>query len=91
MDGVVCEIEEKEKMEYLQKVNDAGVSNIEMECTALASLCHLCSVKCAVVCVALLDRLKGDQVLQVQRTPTYLDMMSLLHRNSTFLLPNNPY
>ena len=62
MDGIVCEIEEKEKMQYLKEVNDAGISNIEMECTAMASLCRQASVKCAVVCVTLLDRLKGDQV-----------------------------
>ena len=49
-------------MEHLKKVRDAGVKNIEMECTALASLCHHTNVKCAVVCVALLNRLKGDQV-----------------------------
>ena len=39
-----------------------GISNIEMECTALAALCHKARVKCAVVCVTLLDRLLGDQV-----------------------------
>lgn len=58
----MCEISQEEKMEYLQRVKEAGVKNIEMECTAIASLCRLTGVKCAVVCVALLDRLKGDQV-----------------------------
>ena len=28
----------------------------------MASLCHMTGVKCAVVCVALLNRLNGDQV-----------------------------
>ena len=49
-------------MQYLHHVRDAGVINIEMECTAIASLCHHTNVKCAIVCVALVDRLKGDQV-----------------------------
>ena len=33
-----------------------------MEATAMASLCYKAGVKCAIVCVALLDRLQGDQV-----------------------------
>ncbi len=50
-------------MKYLEKIKEAGVSNIEMESIAIASLCHQMKVKCAVVCVALLDRLHGDQVI----------------------------
>ena len=49
-------------MDHLHQLKDNGVVNIEMECTAIASLCHHTNVKCAVVCVTLLDRLKGDQV-----------------------------
>ena len=49
-------------MEHLKQVKEAGIKNIEMECTAISSLCNHTSVKCAVVCVALLNRLKGDQV-----------------------------
>ena len=62
MDGVVCEISQEKKLAYLQQVKEAGIRNIEMECTAMASLCKLTGVKCAVVCVALLNRLEGDQV-----------------------------
>ena len=49
-------------MDHLYRIRDAGVVNIEMECTAMASLCQQTNVKCAVVCVTLVDRLKGDQV-----------------------------
>ena len=49
-------------MQHLRRVREAGISNIEMECTAIASLCYHTKVKCAVVCVTLVDRLKGDQV-----------------------------
>ena len=62
MDGTICEFSEDEKMAYLRRVHDKGVVNIEMECTALGALCHRVGVKCAVVCVTLVDRLKGDQV-----------------------------
>ena len=63
MDGAVCEISHQQKLTYLQRVKEAGISNMEMECTAIASLCRMTGVRCAVVCVALTDRLKGDQVL----------------------------
>lgn len=61
-DGAICEYTEQDKMDYLHRVKDAGIVNIEMECSAIAALCGRSNVKCAVVCVALLDRLKGDQV-----------------------------
>ena len=62
LDGAVCQFEDKDKMAYLKRVQAAGVVNIEMECTALSSLCYQAGMKCAVVCVTLLDRLEGDQV-----------------------------
>ena len=33
-----------------------------MEATAISSLCYKANVKCAIVCVTLVDRLNGDQV-----------------------------
>lgn len=50
-------------MEYLTKLNKFGVVNIEMECTIFAALTHHAGIRSAVVCVTLLDRLKGDQVI----------------------------
>ena len=49
-------------MDHLQKLKDRGIVNIEMECTAISSLCYHTNIKCAVVCVMLSNRLKGDQV-----------------------------
>jgi uridine phosphorylase len=49
-------------MEYLNKIHKAGVVNIEMESLVFAALTHHAGIKSAVVCVAILDRLKGDQV-----------------------------
>lgn len=62
LDGAFCEFSETEKNEYLTKLQDAGVVNIEMECTAFASLTHHAGIKAGIVCVTLLDRFKGDQV-----------------------------
>ncbi|CAG7820692.1 unnamed protein product [Allacma fusca] len=63
LDGCICEYSEKEKMSYLCELNRNGVTNIEMESLAFAALTHHAGVRAAVVCVSLLDRLKGDQVL----------------------------
>lgn len=50
-------------MEYLESIHKAGVVNIEMESLSFAALTHHAGIKAAVVCVTVLDRLKGDQVL----------------------------
>lgn len=62
MDGAFCDYTEAEKMEYLERLRSAGIKNIEMEATTFAALTHHAGIKAAVVCVTLLDRLKGDQV-----------------------------
>ncbi|XP_011067008.1 PREDICTED: uridine phosphorylase 1 [Acromyrmex echinatior] len=63
LDGAFCEFTEADKMEYLMKLQKAGVVNIEMESLCFAALTHHAGIQSAVVCVTLLDRLKGDQVL----------------------------
>lgn len=49
-------------MAYLEKLRDHGVVNIEMESTIFSALTYHAGIKAAVVCVALLNRLNGDQV-----------------------------
>jgi uridine phosphorylase len=62
LDGAICEYKEEDKLAYLRKLADAGVRNIEMEATAFAALTHAAGLRSAIVCVTLLNRLKGDQV-----------------------------
>jgi uridine phosphorylase len=62
LDGAFCDYTENDKMEYLQKCKDFGVANIEMEATIFGALTHHAGIKAAIVCVALLNRLNGDQV-----------------------------
>lgn len=62
VDGAVCEHTEEQKMQFLKRAHECGVVNVEMECTAIATLCEMAGFKCAVVCVTLLNRLLGDQV-----------------------------
>ncbi|XP_033116908.1 uridine phosphorylase 1-like [Anneissia japonica] len=62
LDGAVCEYTEDDKMAYLKKAEEIGVRNIEMEATCFAAMCKKVGIPGAVVCVTLLNRLKGDQV-----------------------------
>ncbi|XP_044063320.1 uridine phosphorylase 1 isoform X3 [Siniperca chuatsi] len=62
LDGAFCSYTEKDKQDYLNKANEAGVCNIEMESSVFAAMCKLSGLRAAVVCVTLLNRLKGDQL-----------------------------
>merc|ERR1711934_171078 len=53
---------EEEKMDFLKRLNEAGVKNIEMEATALAAITKAAGVRSGNVCVTIVNRLKGDQV-----------------------------
>ncbi|XP_037310269.1 uridine phosphorylase 1 [Pungitius pungitius] len=62
LDGAFCSYSVKDKQEYLNRASEAGVCNIEMESSVFAAMCKLSGLRAAVVCVTLLDRLKGDQL-----------------------------
>lgn len=62
LDGAFCDYTETDKMDYLHRLRDHGVKNIEMECVAFAALTHHAGIKSAIISVSFLDRLKGDQV-----------------------------
>jgi uridine phosphorylase len=64
LDGAICDYTMKDKMDYLHKLSETGVKNIEMEATALAAITHHAGVRSGNVCVTLVNRLKGDQVLE---------------------------
>ena len=50
------------RLSVTQTVAEAGVKNMEMEALVFGALTHMAGIRSAVVCVTLLDRLKGDQV-----------------------------
>jgi uridine phosphorylase len=62
LDGAFCEYTEKEKFEFLSRIHHLGVRNFEMESTGFASITSRAGVKAAIMCVALVNRLKGDQI-----------------------------
>ncbi|XP_043831976.1 uridine phosphorylase 1 isoform X1 [Dromiciops gliroides] len=79
LDGAFCSYTDKEKQEYLQAAYAAGIRNIEMESSIFAAMCGASGIKAAVVCVTLLNRLKGDQIssshevlLEYQKRPQKL-------------------
>lgn len=62
LDGALCEYSEKEKMNYLQTLYKNGVRNFEMEGTVVAGICTKNNVKCGMLAVSYLNRLKEDTV-----------------------------
>ena len=62
LDGDFCGYTAQDKHEYLIKMKEAGVSNIEMEATCFAALTHMAGFRAAIVCVTLVNRLDEDQV-----------------------------
>ncbi|KAK7092822.1 hypothetical protein V1264_008510 [Littorina saxatilis] len=62
LDGAFCDHTEGEKMEFLRRMHQQGIRNIEMESLCFAAYSYRAGIKSAVVCVTLLDRLKGDQI-----------------------------
>ncbi len=52
-----------EKQDYLQRAFMIGVRNIEMESTAFAAFCLRANIPSVIICVALINRLNGDQIL----------------------------
>lgn len=53
---------EEDKLKFLQKAYNQGVRNIEMEGPAFGAFCTRSGIRGALVCCALVNRLKGDQV-----------------------------
>eukprot|EP00941_MAST-03F_sp_MAST-3F-sp1_P004385 g4385.t1 len=61
LDGAICNYMEEDKMKFLEKAHEKGVRNIEMEATVFSAFTNHLGIRAAVCCVALLDRLQGDQ------------------------------
>lgn len=79
IDGAFCEYTLEEKKRFLTQCFENGVTNFEMESLGFASILHHAKFRFGIVCVALLDRLHGDQVamsheknVEFQERPFYL-------------------
>jgi uridine phosphorylase len=63
LDGAICEYTEEDKIEFLKRAHDAGVVNIEMESCYFGAFTKYLNIKAATMCVTLVRRLNGDQVV----------------------------
>ncbi len=63
LDGAIALTTPEEKMEWLRRLDGAGVRNIEMEGAMLAAyLNHWGFTRFAMICATVVNRLEGDQV-----------------------------
>ena len=62
LDGAICNYTESDKMTFLNQAKEEGVRNIEMESLQFGAFTGMIGVRSAVICVAILNRLEGDQV-----------------------------
>ncbi len=58
LDGALCQYSDKEKSGYLQRLHKNGARNFEMEGTVVAVICTRNNIKCGMLSVACLNRLK---------------------------------
>eukprot|EP00732_Lithocolla_globosa_P004066 Lithocolla_globosa_v1_NODE_3532_length_1646_cov_8.152106.p1 type:complete len:312 gc:universal NODE_3532_length_1646_cov_8.152106:532-1467(+) len=63
IDGYFCDYNSQDRLEFLLRCKKAGVINIEMESIAFASFCARAGIPASVLCVTLLNRMEGDQVV----------------------------
>lgn len=63
LDGAFCSFSLEEKMSFLRDLKAKGVVNIEMESTTFGSMCLKANIPAAIICVTLVDRLQGDQII----------------------------
>lgn len=62
MDGASCSFDDAHRTAWLRTAYDVGVRNFEMEGLEFAAFTHRHSIPAAMACVALINRLDGDQV-----------------------------
>ncbi|XP_017473021.1 PREDICTED: uridine phosphorylase 2-like [Rhagoletis zephyria] len=68
LDGAFCDYKEIDKLNWLKLLNERGVINIEMESSMFAALTDFAGIKAAIICVAILNRLNGDQIKESKET-----------------------
>lgn len=63
LDGSLCSYTKEEKELFLRKAHEEyGVLNFEMESNLLSAYCRRANIKCAIMCVTVVNRLISDNV-----------------------------
>ncbi|XP_053946402.1 uridine phosphorylase 1 [Anastrepha ludens] len=70
LDGAFCGYKEADKMNWLNLLKQKGVLNIEMESSMFSALTNYAGIKASIICVAILNRLNGDQITETKETLT---------------------
>ncbi|KAH9490412.1 Uridine phosphorylase 1 [Bulinus truncatus] len=60
LDGSFCDYDEKDKQEFMNKLQKHGVVNIEMESAGVLGLANKVGIRAAVVCVVIVNRMETD-------------------------------
>ncbi|XP_030376260.1 uridine phosphorylase 1-like [Scaptodrosophila lebanonensis] len=68
LDGAFCEYTPESKSNFLKCLSQKGIVNMEMESSVFASMTNQANIRAAVVCVAIVNRLNGDQITTPHET-----------------------
>ncbi|ESO96561.1 hypothetical protein LOTGIDRAFT_115853 [Lottia gigantea] len=60
LDGALCDYFENDKQDFIKRLQDKGVINMEMEGLGLFSYCHRVGFKAAMIAVTIVNRLVED-------------------------------
>ncbi|GBG28583.1 Uridine phosphorylase 1 [Hondaea fermentalgiana] len=60
LDGAFVDFTYEDKMAFLERLQHAGVKNIEMEAVCFSAWMHRAGIKACIVCMPLVDRLQGE-------------------------------
>lgn len=65
--GAICDHSEEDKMQFLEKLAENGVINLEMEANFLSAMCTKLKVRHGIICMTLNNRLLGDKTVTSQQ------------------------
>lgn len=63
--GAICEHSQNDELEFLAKLDSLGVISMDLESNYMSAMCHKLHVKFGIVCVAVEDRLTGDDSIRL--------------------------
>lgn len=78
LDGAFCYYTEKDKQDYLKKVSEAGIRNIEMESTVFAAMSKLSGLRG--------QKMQSDHSVAFSSVVTCTNLSTLVNFHHSFLL-----
>ena len=62
IDGFFCDYTEEDKFEFLKRIYDAGVRNVEMEALLFLAFAQRAHIRAGVLCAVIVNRLEVGQI-----------------------------